>query len=71
MKCIDSFNVGDIVAFKNEEENLPNASRFCVIDKTADKVVVSRIENIRLEYPSDLLTSKEIEEIRKPKMPSK
>jgi hypothetical protein len=68
MDRIDSFNEGDIVAFKVDIDNLSDSSidcRYCVIGKDNGNVKISKRGSIEVVSPLELLTSEEIEKAQK------
>ncbi|GHT59261.1 hypothetical protein FACS1894109_14840 [Spirochaetia bacterium] len=57
---VSSFEVGEIVAFKTDKDDLESSPKYCVVEKTTDKVIISDHGKLIEVYPIELLTAQEV-----------
>jgi len=66
MGDINSFNIGDTVAFKLNADDLTDDKKFIVVGKKGDRILISKCGGeIKEVYPAELLTSQEVEKNNK------
>jgi hypothetical protein len=61
MNSVDSFVEGDLVIFAVDKDDIDNAKKYCVIEKTDNKIIIRhRLDKPEEVNPFELLTPQQI-----------